>query len=321
LAHKVTTVVLDKTGTVTVGQPVVTDIVAPGRDENELLRLAAAAERGSEHPLGEAIVRSARERGLTLLQPQEFNAIAGHGIESVVEGQKMLVGNLRLLQEKGIAADETGARRLAQEGKTPIVIAIDGVFAGIVAVADPVKDGSREAVAQMHKLGLNVTMLTGDNRGTAEAIARQVGIDRVLAEVLPDGKAAEIKKLQQAGEIVAMVGDGINDAPALAQADVGIAMGSGTDVAMEAADITLVRPDLKGVVSSIALSRATVKNIKQNLFFAFFYNVLGIPIAAGLLFPFTGWLLSPIVASLAMALSSVSVLTNALRLRGFRVVN
>lgn len=318
LTHKVTTVVLDKTGTITQGQPTVTDVVAQELDESELLRLTASAERGSEHPLGEAIVRSAQERGLKLAQPQEFNAIAGHGIEALVDGRKVLVGNARLMREKGIEADEAHTHKLAAEGKTPMFVAVDQKFAGIIAVADPIKEGSREAIAHLHRMGLKVAMLTGDNKETAEAIARQVGVDRVFAEVLPEGKADEVKALQAQNEIVAMVGDGINDAPALAQADVGIAMGSGTDVAMEAADITLVRGDLEGVVSSIALSKATVKNIKQNLFFAFFYNVLGIPIAAGLLYPITGWLLSPIIASLAMALSSVSVLTNALRLRSFK---
>ena len=326
-AHKLTTIVLDKTGTITQGQPAVTDVLpAKSTPENgrtltadELLRLAASAERGSEHPLGEAMVRSANERGLRLSQPQEFNAIAGHGIEAVVEGHRVLVGNLKLMRDRNLTPDETAAQALAGNGKTPMFVAIDGQFAGIIAVADPIKESSRAAIEQLHKLGLEIAMMTGDNRATAEAIARQVGIGRVLAEVLPDGKSQEIKKLQAEGEIVAMVGDGINDAPALAQADVGIAMGSGTDVAMEAADITLVRGDLRGVASSIALSKATIQNIKQNLFFAFFYNVLGIPIAAGLLYPFTGWLLSPIIASLAMALSSISVVTNALRLRGFKV--
>ncbi|HEX8832566.1 MAG TPA: copper-translocating P-type ATPase, partial [Abditibacteriaceae bacterium] len=231
LAHKVTTVVLDKTGTITQGHPMVTDVrTQPGLDQSELLRLTASAERGSEHPLGEAITLSARDRGLELSQPQGFNAIAGHGIEALVDGRKVLIGNSRLMRERGIVADETEAQKLAAEGKTPMFVAVDEEFAGIIAVSDPVKEGSREAIARLHRLGLKVAMLTGDNRSTAEAIARQVGVDRVLAEVLPDGKADEIKQLQAQGEIVAMVGDGINDAPALAQADIGIAMGTGTDV-------------------------------------------------------------------------------------------
>ena len=349
-AHKLTTVVLDKTGTITRGVPTVTDIVAFGRDEGTLLQLAAAAEAGSEHPLGEAIVRSAEERGLAKLPVRDFNAIPGHGIEAVVDERKVLIGSSLLMQNRGIApspsprpsptrgegalgtdpADSRGegglggdpavtAHRLADDGKTPMFVALDGALAGIIAISDPIKEGSQGAIQRLHGLGLEVIMLTGDNARTADAIARRVGVDKVVAEVLPEGKGEEVKKLQSLGKVVAMVGDGINDAPALAQADVGIAMGSGTDVAIEAADITLVRGDLNGVISSIALSRATIANIKQNLFFAFFYNVLGIPIAAGVLYPFTGWLLSPIIASLAMALSSVSVVTNALRLRGFTV--
>ena len=318
-AHKLTTIVLDKTGTITRGVPSVTDIVAVGMDRRVLLQMAASAESGSEHPLGEAMVRSADEQGLARLPAVDFNAIPGHGIEAVVDGRKLLVGTALLLQERGLTTDQDAAHRLADEGKTPIFVAIDGAFAGIIAISDPVKEESAGAIKRLHDLGLEVIMLTGDNKRTAEAIARRVGVDHVVAEVLPEGKGEEIKKLQARGKVVAMVGDGINDAPALAQADVGIAMGSGTDVAIEAADITLVRGDLNGVISSIALSRATIANIKQNLFFAFFYNVLGIPIAAGLLYPMTGWLLSPIIASLAMALSSVSVVTNALRLRGFKV--
>ena len=318
-AHRITTVVLDKTGTITRGAPTVTDIVAVGMAEKTLLRLVAAAEAGSEHPLGEAIVRSAKERELDRPAARDFQAISGFGIEATVEDRPILIGTARFLRERGLEPDEAPARRLAEEGKTPVFVAVDGRPAGIIAIADPVKEGSRAAIDRLHALGLEVVMLTGDHRDTAEAIARQVGVDRVLAEVLPDGKAEEIRKLQALGKVVAMVGDGINDAPALARADVGIAMGSGTDVAMEAADITLVKGDLFGVAASIALSKATIRNIKQNLFFAFIYNILGIPLAAGVLYPLTGWLLSPVVASLAMALSSVSVVTNALRLRGFTV--
>jgi len=318
-AHRLTTIVLDKTGTITRGVPTVTDIVAHGVDEDTLLRLAASAEAGSEHPLGESIVRSADERGLARSPASGFNAIPGHGIEAVVQERRILIGTAVLMRQRGLEVNEDAAHKLADAGKTPIFIAIDGAFAGIIAISDPVKESSRSAIERLHALGLEVIMLTGDNQRTADAIARQVGVDRVLAGVLPEGKNEEIKKLQAKGKLVAMVGDGINDAPALAQANVGIAMGSGTDVAMEAADITLVRGDLNGVVASIALSRATIANIKQNLFFAFVYNILGIPIAAGVLFPLTGWLLSPIIASLAMALSSVSVVSNALRLRGFNV--
>ncbi|MCM2264781.1 MAG: cadmium-translocating P-type ATPase [Desulfuromonadales bacterium] len=318
-AHRVTTVVFDKTGTITRGAPVVTDIVAFGMAEDALLRLAAAAEAGSEHPLGESIVRSAQERGLDRPAVRDFQAVSGYGIEATVEGRPVLLGTALFLRDRGLVPDEAPARRLAEEGKTPVFVAVDGRPAGIIAIADPVKDGARAAIGQLHALGLEVIMLTGDHRDTAEAIARQVGVDRVLAEVLPEGKEEEVRKLQAQGKVVAMVGDGINDAPALARADVGIAMGSGTDVAMEAADITLVKGDLFGVAASIALSKATIRNIKQNLFFAFIYNILGIPLAAGVLYPLTGWLLSPVIASLAMALSSVSVVTNALRLRGFTV--
>ena len=317
-AHKLDTIVLDKTGTITHGAPRVTDIVAT-ENRDDLLRLAASAERRSEHPLGEAIVRAARERALKLSDATDFNAIAGQGIAARVEGRALLIGNLKLMREHQIAPDEKAAQTLAARGKTPVFVAIDGQFAGIIAIADPIKKGSRAGIEKLRALGLEVAMLTGDNAATARAIASQVGIETVLAEIAPEGKADEIEKLQHQGKVVAMVGDGINDAPALARADVGIAMGTGTDVALEAADITLVKGDLNGVAASIGLSQATVRNIRQNLFFAFVYNIVGIPIAAGILYPFTGWLLSPILASLAMALSSVSVLTNALRLRGFRV--
>ncbi|RYX85123.1 copper-translocating P-type ATPase [bacterium] len=319
-AQSLQAIVLDKTGTITQGKPRVTDILpANGFERDELLRLVASAERSSEHPLGEAIVRSAKETGLALVQPQHFESLGGRGIAATVDGKQLLIGNARLLRERDLNPDEVEATRLASEGKTPVFVAVDGKFAGIVAIADPIKPDSREAIEQLKALGLEVIMLTGDNETTAHAIAGQVGINRIFAGVLPDGKAAKISELQAEGKQVAMVGDGINDAPALAQANVGIAMGTGTDVAIEAADITLVKGDLRGVANSIALSRATVANIKQNLFFAFIYNVLGIPIAAGLLYPFTGWLLSPILASAAMALSSVSVISNALRLRAFQL--
>ena len=318
-AHRLTTVVLDKTGTLTRGAPAVTDVAAVGIDETELLRLCAGAEGGSEHPLGEAIVRAAAERGLARPPAEAFEALAGRGVRARVAGREILVGTARLLGERGIVVDEAMAQRFADAGKTPVFVAVDGRAAGLLAIADPVKEGAQRAVARLQALGLEVVMLTGDQRRTAEAVAREVGVDRVLAEVLPDGKAEEIRRLRSEGKVVAMVGDGINDAPALAAADVGIAMGNGTDVAMEAAAITLVRGDLDGVAASIALSKATMRTIRQNLFFAFFYNVLGIPLAAGVFYPLTGWLLSPVFASLAMALSSVSVVTNALRLRGFRM--
>jgi Cu+-exporting ATPase len=320
-AHQVKTVVLDKTGTVTQGRPEVTNIVTfPGIEEDELLRLVASAERGSEHPLGEALVRAAQARNLKLSQAIGFHAIAGHGIEAVVDGHKVLIGSKKLIEERGMiwSLMDDQMRMYAKEGKTYIAAAIDGSIAGLFAIADPVKSESYEAVVLLKRLGLELVLLTGDNRYVAEAIAKQVGIDRTLPEVLPDGKAAEIKRLQSEGKVVAMVGDGINDAPALAQADVGIAIGTGTDIAMEASDITLIRGDLRGVVTAIALSKATIRTVKQNLFWAFIYNAIGIPLAAGVLYPWTGWLLSPVIASVAMSLSSVSVVTNSLRLRGFR---
>lgn len=324
MAHKLQTIVLDKTGTITKGEPALADVLvaseAGALDDARLLRLAASAERGSEHPLGEAIVRAARERGLQLAEAGAFKALAGHGIEAEVEGHNLLLGNLKLMRERSVALDGYAERAeaLAENGKTPMYAAIDGRFAGLLTVADRVKPESKAAIEAMQRLGLEVVMLTGDNRRTAEAVAAEVGIRRVLAEVLPEGKVAAIKSLQQEKRIVGMVGDGINDAPALAQADVGISIGTGTDVAIEASDITLIKGDLRGVVAAIALSRATIRTIRQNLFWAFIYNTVGIPLAAGALYPLTGWLLSPIIASAAMSLSSVSVVTNSLRLRRFR---
>lgn len=322
-AHKLAVVVLDKTGTITKGEPAVTDVVpSTGTDERELLRLAASAERGSEHPLGEAIVRAAKERELTLVEATGFDAIAGHGIQVTVDGRALLLGNAKLMRDRGVVlgSAEDEATRLASAGKTPMFVAVDGRHAGLIAVADPVKPESKAAVQAMRVMGLEVVMMTGDNRRTAEAVAKEVGVTRVLAEVLPEGKADEVKRLQGERKVVGMVGDGINDAPALAQADVGIAIGTGTDVAMEASDVTLVRGDLRGVVTAIALSRATIRTVKQNLFWAFIYNVIGIPVAAGLLYPVTGWSTSamPLIASAAMSFSSVSVVANSLRLRGFK---
>jgi Cu+-exporting ATPase len=316
--HEVNTVILDKTGTVTEGKPTVTDLLpADSFPADEVLRLAASAERVSEHPLAAAIVHAADDRPLPLSRPTHFAAVPGHGLEAEIDGRTVLVGNAKLLKDRGILADAASADRLASAGKTPVFVAIDGRFAGVLAVADPVKPTSREAVARLHQLGLTVVMLTGDTARTAEAVAKAVGIDRVIAGVLPHEKAEEVRRLRDGGAIVAMVGDGVNDAPALAAADVGVAMGSGTDVAIEAADVTLVRGDLRSVAAAVALSRATMRTVRQNLFFAFAYNVLSIPIAAGVFYPLTGWLLSPILASVAMVLSSISVVTNALRLRSF----
>ncbi|GHV00842.1 copper-translocating P-type ATPase [Clostridia bacterium] len=333
--HKVRTVVFDKTGTITAGKPEVTDVIpravfgggarresADGERKMRLLQIAASAEKGSEHPLGEAIVRAAERESLSFLPIGDFEAITGFGISVTVGGEKVLIGNKKLMDSRGIAVDGFSERAdaLAGEGKTSMYIAVNGESAGLVAVADVVKPSSAEAIRALQGMGVETAMLTGDNRRTAEAIAKQVGITRVLSEVLPEDKANEIKKLQAEGKKVAMVGDGINDAPALAQADIGIAIGSGTDVAMESADIVLMRSDLNDVPTAILLSRRTIRNIKQNLFWAFGYNTAGIPIAAGLLYALgAGLLLNPIFAAAAMSLSSVSVLLNALRLRFFKV--
>jgi Cu+-exporting ATPase len=321
-AHRLDTVVLDKTGTITRGKPELTDVVAlPGFDEDQLLGWVAAAEASSEHPLGQAIVAGAAQRGVALPVVDSFDSITGKGVLATVAGHRVLVGNRRLLADAGVdpAPLAPVVDELSGDGKTPVMVAVDGLPAAVVAVADTVKPGSAAAVTALQRAGIDVVMMTGDNRHTAEAIARTVGITSVLAEVLPGDKASEVARLQAAARRVGMVGDGINDAPALAQADVGIAIGTGTDVAIEAADVTLMSGGLDGLVTAIALSRATMRNIRQNLGFAFGYNVAGIPLAAGILYPLTGWLLSPIIAAAAMALSSLSVVGNASRLRRFTV--
>ena len=320
ITHKVDTIVFDKTGTITEGKPVVTDIISKEMNKEELLSIAASAEKGSEHPLGEAIIKFAEEKNIRLKEIKNFNAIPGQGIKVRIDEDVILLGNLKLMQknsiEIGVLQEESD--KLAEEGKTPMYIAINDSLEGIIAVADIVKSSSVEAIKSLHNMGIKVAMITGDNKKTADAIAKQVGIDIVLSEVLPEDKSNEIKKFQEKNKKVAMVGDGINDAPALAQADVGIAIGSGTDVAMESADIVLIKSDLMDVITAIKLSKATIRNIKQNLGWAFGYNILGIPVAMGVLHIFGGPLLNPMIAAAAMSLSSVSVITNALRLKRFK---
>jgi len=335
-SHQINTVLLDKTGTLTRGKPEVTDIIAVSpSSQDEVLQLAASAERGSEHPLGEAIVRAASERKLEVSTASDFKAIPGHGVEASVKDKQVLLGNLKLIKDRGLSLNglENEAEHLWEKGKTVMFLGIDSQLTGIIALADTLKPNAREALAELHKMGIEAVMLTGDNRRTAEAIAQEVGIDRVVAEVLPEHKAEEVKKLQEEGKVVAMVGDGINDAPALAQADVGIAIGTGTDIAMETGDITLISGDLSGIVTAISLSKRTIRTIRQNLFWAFAYNTALIPIAAGILYLAFGntgvpsglhfvlgdyGFLNPILAAAAMAASSITVVLNSLRLRGFK---
>jgi Cu+-exporting ATPase len=316
--EKVDTLVVDKTGTLTEGKPRLVSVVAgAGEDEKALLRLAASLEQGSEHPLAAAIVAGAQARGVTVASAEDFRSITGKGVVGTVEGQTVALGNRALLDELRIEAGKllAQAEALRRQGQTVMFVAVDGQAVGLLGVADPIKASTPEAIRMLHEEGLRVVMVTGDSRTTAEAVARELGIDEVEAEVLPERKVEVVKRLQAAGHVVAMAGDGVNDAPALAQADVGIAMGTGTDVAIESAGITLVKGDLRGIIRARRLSHATMHNIRQNLFFAFLYNVLGVPIAAGVLYPVFGLLLSPIIASAAMTFSSVSVIANALRLR------
>jgi Cu+-exporting ATPase len=321
-AYRVKTIVLDKTGTITRGKPAVTDIVGINSfKRDEVLRLAALAEKGSEHPVGEAIVDAAKGNSLELADPEFFRAFGGRGILARVDGKEVLLGNRALMNENGVENDplEGKMQELESEGKTVMLMSVDKKMAGLIAVSDAPREYASEAVEQLHQMGIETVMISGDNRRTADAIARQVGIKKVMAEVLPEEKAKAVLKLQEGGSSVAMVGDGINDAPALAQADIGMALGSGTDVAMESGDIVLVKDDLRDVVEAVKLSRYTIRKVKQNLFWAFFYNSIGIPIAAGVLYPLLGFLLNPIVAAAAMGFSSVSVVTNSLLMNRYRV--
>jgi Cu+-exporting ATPase len=316
--RKVDTLVVDKTGTLTEGRPELATIVPlPPMDETELHRLAASLERGSEHPLAAAIVRGAEARGVAVATAEEFDSVTGKGVRGKVGGTSVALGNSAHMRDLGIDLGELAARAesLRAEGQTVMFVAVDRKLAGMLGVADPVKESTPDAIRALHEEGVRIVMLTGDSRTTAEAVARRLGIDQVIAEVLPDQKVEEVRRFQDEGRVVAMAGDGINDAPALAQAHVGIAMGTGTDIAMESADVTLVKGDLRGIARARRLSHRTMTNIKQNLFFAFVYNALGVPIAAGVLYPFFGLLLSPIIAAAAMSFSSVSVIGNALRLR------
>jgi P-type Cu+ transporter len=319
-AHHIQAIIFDKTGTLTEGKPTLTDVIPYNMDKDILLRYTASAEQGSEHPLAQAIVKGATDKGIQLFPITKFMAVTGRGVDVTVDEKAVLIGNRAFMDERNVElhAIEADMDRLANEGKTPMLVAIDGLIKGIVAVADVVKPSSAKAVEQLKQMGIKVAMITGDNKKTAAAIGRQVGIDLILAEVLPQDKSSEVVKLQKQGYSVAMVGDGINDAPALAMADIGIAIGSGTDVAIESADVVLMKSDLMDVVTAIKLSRATIRNVKQNLFWAFIYNIAGIPLAAGVFYAFGGPLLNPIFAGAAMAFSSVSVVTNALRLRGFK---
>jgi Cu+-exporting ATPase len=320
--RKVTTLVVDKTGTLTLGKPKLTAVVPAGEtDEKRLLFLAASLEKNSEHPLAAALVSGAEEQGVTLVEAEGFKSHTGKGVSGKVDEVEVLLGNVKLLEDNSIdcSALATQADQMSSEGQSVMYLAIAGTFAGLLVVSDPIKETTPEAIKQLHAEGLKIVMLTGDNRATAEAVGKQLGIDEIIAEVLPDEKAAAVKKYQDAGELVAMAGDGINDAPALAQAEVGIAMGTGTDVAMESAGVTLVKGDLNGIIRARKLSRATMNNIRQNLFFAFVYNSLGVPLAAGVLYPVFGIMLSPVIAAAAMSLSSVSVVSNALRLRTTKI--
>jgi P-type Cu+ transporter len=321
-AHRIETIVFDKTGTLTEGKPAVTDVLAlDGVSQAEVLRLAASAEKGSEHPVGQAIVAAARREGREPPDPESFQALSGRGVLATVDGKEVLLGNRTLMNENEVQTTtaEEKVSDLESQGKTVMLVALDRKVAGLIAVSDTLRDNAAEAIGQLHQMGLETVMITGDNQRTAEAVAKQAGMERVLAQVLPDDKAREVQGLQAGGKVVAMVGDGINDAPALAQADIGIALGSGTDVAMESGDVVLVRNDLRDVPEAIRLSRYTITKVKQNLFWAFAYNALGIPIAAGVLYPWTGTLLNPIIAAAAMAFSSVSVVTNSLLMNRYRV--